>query len=109
MSSQVYTLFSPAFRPAERSHENPGLNVNESLRYFLSRLVSCRHRQMGRPFSRDGRTHRSCAKCGMRREFDLETWQTKGRFYHEAVVGVGSHCGGRAQAIARKRFESARR
>ena len=90
MSSQVYTLLSPAFNPVESSHEDLHLKVNESLGYFLQRLVSCRHRDMGRPFTREGRTYRSCAKCGMRREFDLETWKMKGRYYQEPVGALGS-------------------
>ena len=102
MSAQVYTLFSPAFRPVESSHEHLRLKVNESLRYFLLRLVSCRHRQMGRPFTRDGCTYRSCAQCGTRRKFDLETWTMKGRYHQEAVGRSGSARLMQSKAIARK-------
>jgi len=109
MSSQVYTLFSPAFAPAESSPELLRLKVHESLRYFLQRLVSCRHRQMGRPFTRDGRTYRSCAKCGTRREFDLETWKMKGRYHPEAVGRVGSPRGDGLRRLPGKRIESLRR
>ena len=85
MSLQVLTLISPTFRSSEQPNDRLLEKVSESLRYFLLRLVSCRHRQLGRPFTHDGRSYRSCANCGMRREFDPKTWQTKGRYYHEGV------------------------
>ena len=105
MSSQVYILFSPAFRPGESSNEHFRPKGIESLCYFLLRLVSCRHRQMGRPFTRDRHTYRSCTKCGTRREFDLETWTMKGRYHQEAVGSVGSTIAGRPRAIARKAID----
>jgi hypothetical protein len=81
MSSQVYTLISPTFRQLEKPNQNLCEKLADSLRYFLHRLISCRHRQLSRPLTHDGRTYRSCASCGMRREFDLATWQSKGRYY----------------------------
>ena len=81
MSSQVYTLISPTFRQLEKPNEDLCEKHTDFLRYFLHRLISCRHRQLSRPFTHDGRTYRSCASCGMRREFDLATWQSKGRYY----------------------------
>jgi len=86
MSSQVYTLISPTFRPVEKPNDHLREKVSESVRYFLLRLVSCRHRQLSRPFTHEGRTYRSCASCGMRREFDLVSWQSRGRYY-QADVG----------------------
>jgi hypothetical protein len=85
MSSQVYTLISPSFRSLEKPNANVRSKVTESMRYFLQRLISCRHSQLSRPFTHDGRTYRSCANCGMRREFDLATWRSKGRYYHAGV------------------------
>jgi hypothetical protein len=86
MSSQIYTLISPTFRPLEKPNENLREKIAGSLRYFLLRLFGCHHRQLSRPFTHDGRTYRSCAKCGMRREFDLETWQSKGPYYHAGIT-----------------------
>jgi len=86
MSSQVYTLISPTFRHLEKPNENLREKIAGSVRYFLQRLIGCHHRQMSRPFTHDGRTYRSCPTCGMRREFDLKTWQSKGRYY-QAEVG----------------------
>jgi len=85
MSSQVYTLISPTFRPLEKPNENLREKIAGSLRYFLLRLIGCHHRQLSRPFTREGHTFRSCASCGMRREFDLTTWRSKGRYYQAAV------------------------
>ena len=68
MRSQVYTLISPTFRPVEKPHDHLREKVRDSLRYFLQRLVSCRHRQLSRPFTHEGRTYRSCANWGMFRE-----------------------------------------
>jgi len=85
MSSHVYTLISPTFRPLEKPKQNLGAKIAGSLRYFLLRLIGCHHRQLSRPLTRDGRTYRSCASCGIRREFDLMTWQSKGRYYPAEV------------------------
>jgi len=52
----------------------------------LTRVRSCWHREMSRPFTRDGRTYRACLRCGARRDFDLETWQMKGPFYADGRV-----------------------
>ena len=86
MSSQVYTLISPTFRRLEKPNENLREKIAGSVRYFLQRLIGCHHRQLSRPFTHDGRTYRSCPRCGMRREFDLKIWQSKGRYY-QAEVG----------------------
>jgi|GEM_PF-1717257 len=52
-----------------------------SVKYFFRRIFSCWHLKMSRPITRGRETYRSCVRCGMRREFDLETWTLKGRFY----------------------------
>ena len=48
---------------------------------FLMRVFGCWHRELSRPFTRQGQTYRSCLHCGARRGFDLRTWETKGGFY----------------------------
>ena len=89
MSLQIYTLASPVFRPAESSNAKIRVKVIESLRYFIHRLCACWHLQMGLPFTRRGHTYRACAKCGMRRDFDLNTWKMKGRYYSHPVAQGG--------------------
>jgi hypothetical protein len=48
---------------------------------LITRLVGCSHKEMGRPF-RDGNIkYRSCMKCGARRQFNEQTFETFGKFY----------------------------
>jgi hypothetical protein len=49
---------------------------------WLSSLFGCHHKEMSRPFSRQGQTYRTCMECGARREFNLKTWETRGKFYY---------------------------
>lgn len=51
------------------------------LRYLIPPFFICWHRKMSRPFTRDGETYRVCLRCGIRRQFDLKQWQTKGSYY----------------------------
>ena len=86
MSPQTYTMTSTVFGRAERSSERVRLGkAIESVRYFRKRLFGCWHLHLGLPFTRGGHTYRACAKCGMRREFDLNTWKTRGRYHYEPV------------------------
>lgn len=52
------------------------------LRYLIPPFFICWHRKMSRPFTRDGETYRVCLRCGIRRQFDLKQWRTKGGYYH---------------------------
>lgn len=49
---------------------------------LMARMFGCRHAQMSRPFSRDGRAYRSCLSCGAQRQFNLGNWQMQGSFYY---------------------------
>jgi len=51
--------------------------------YLFSKIFICWHRKVSRPFTRDGETYRVCLRCGMRRHFDLQAWQTRGGYYCE--------------------------
>ncbi len=53
----------------------------------LRRVFGCHHRALSRPFTRGKQTYIACLKCGMHREFDLETWRPSGPFYADAVRG----------------------
>lgn len=44
-------------------------------------LFGCQHKEMSRPFSRQGETYRVCINCGARRQFDAKTWNSAGRHY----------------------------
>ena len=49
---------------------------------LMARVFGCRHAALSRPFSRDGRTYRSCLHCGAQRHFNLGNWQMQGGFYY---------------------------
>lgn len=49
---------------------------------LMARVFGCRHSDMSRPFSRAGRTYRSCLNCGAQRQFNLGSWQMQGNFYY---------------------------
>lgn len=59
------------------------------IRFALSRRVAeifgCQHKEMSRPFSRQGETFRVCITCGARRQFDQINWNTVGPFYFKAA------------------------
>ncbi len=49
---------------------------------LVARVFGCRHAELSRPFSRDGRAYRSCVNCGAQRQFNLGNWQMQGSFYY---------------------------
>lgn len=56
-------------------------DVTFGLGRWLKGLVGCPHKEMSRPFSRHGETHRVCINCGAQRQFDEKTWNFAGPFY----------------------------
>lgn len=57
------------------------LSVAGRLNTLMARVFGCRHTDMSRPFSRDGRAYRSCLNCGAQRQFNLGNWKMTGGFY----------------------------
>ena len=49
---------------------------------LMARVFGCRHTELSRPVSRDGRAYRSCLNCGAQRQFNLGKWQMTGSFYY---------------------------
>lgn len=47
----------------------------------LGAFFGCPHKEMSRPFSRQGETYRVCINCGARRSFDNQTWNSSGPYY----------------------------
>ncbi len=47
----------------------------------VGEIFGCQHKQMSRPFSRQGETYRVCINCGARRTFDATTWKSSARPY----------------------------
>jgi len=87
MSGHEHSLGPTVLRIAPRRTGRSSWNaLTEGLRYLVMRMSSCWHRRMSRPFTHDGVTYRVCLHCGMRRNFDLEAWKTKGRYHNEIRV-----------------------
>lgn len=51
------------------------------VRDWLGNIFGCPHKELSRPFSRQGETYRVCINCGARRRFDQQTWNSAGPFY----------------------------
>jgi hypothetical protein len=56
-------------------------NVSGSVGSWLAAFFGCPHKEMSRPFSRQGETYRVCINCGARRSFDDTTWNSSGPYY----------------------------
>lgn len=56
--------------------------VKEKIGGFMARVFGCRHGELSRPFSREGRAYRSCLSCGAQRRFNLGNWQMQGNFFY---------------------------
>lgn len=82
-AEKAITLTIPNQFPVH-SHSSATAQPNgfsQSLANIASRVFGCWHRDMSRPFTRQGQTFRTCLDCGARRQFDLGTWETRGGFY----------------------------
>ena len=53
--------------------------------YLVSRLWSCWHLRVSRPFTNGKETYQSCLRCGMHRRFDPQRWKSSGHFYAAPV------------------------
>lgn len=60
---------------SERGH-----SLMDAVARLLGAVIGCRHRRLGRPITREGRTYRVCLSCGMSRDFDTNTWKTYGPY-----------------------------
>ncbi len=49
---------------------------------FMSRVFGCWHGRMSKPVTTREITYRFCPNCGIRRRFDLDTFQTHGSYYY---------------------------
>jgi hypothetical protein len=56
-----------------------------AVRGLIDGIFGCSHKEMSRPFSREGETYRVCLTCGARRQFIESSWEMKGPFYFGAV------------------------
>lgn len=58
--------------------------LNDAAKRLVQRLLGCWQHDLSRPFTRQGKTYRVCLKCGMSRDFNLNTWETHGHYYAKA-------------------------
>lgn len=86
------SAYEELLHPTVREHAQHGINVRQIVRWLvvpgvvISKIWTCWHRRMSRPFTHDGNTYRVCLRCGVRRRFDLEQWKTHGSYYRENKV-----------------------
>ncbi|HEU4770214.1 MAG TPA: hypothetical protein VFS77_22800 [Pyrinomonadaceae bacterium] len=83
-------LLHPTVQKSAQQRLNPGQIVYGVLGPFrlISKIWSCWHRRMSRPFTRDGETYRVCLRCGVHRRFDLQAWKMKGAYYRDKKVVI---------------------
>jgi hypothetical protein len=53
---------------------------------WLSEIFGCTHKEMSRPFSRQGESYRVCISCGARRSFDQQLWNSAGPYYYKPAT-----------------------
>ena len=78
MSIQENRIFSPISQPEIFEFGNP---IIGGVKYLFRRVVTCWHVRLSRPFTHGKESYRVCLRCGMRREFDVQSWKCIGRFY----------------------------
>jgi hypothetical protein len=60
-------------------------DLTRGLGSWLVGIFGCTHKQMSRPFSRQGENYRVCIGCGAHQRFDPQTWDSRGPFYYKAA------------------------
>jgi len=76
MSAVFETFDQYSNREQGKIHEFASATWN-----WLGNALGCPHKEMSRPFSRQGETYRVCINCGARRNFDRQTWKQTGPYY----------------------------
>ena len=83
VSNPALIVSSPALTGSASSLMGRGSSsLTGRLDSLMARVFGCRHADMSRPFSRDGRAYRSCLNCGAQRQFNLGNWKMQGGFYY---------------------------
>ena len=86
------SAYEELLHPTVRERTQRVINVRQILRWLvvpvlvISKIWTCWHRRMSRPFTRDGKTYRVCLRCGIQRRFDVEQWKTHGSYYRDKKV-----------------------
>ena len=61
-----------------KDHAERSRALKDAAQRVVVRLLGCWQHDLSRPFTRNGKTHRVCLKCGLSRDFNLNTWETHG-------------------------------
>lgn len=64
-----------------KDHAQRSRALKDAAQRVVVRLLGCWQHDLSRPFTRDGKTYRVCVKCGLSRDFNLNTWETHGASY----------------------------
>ena len=72
-------------------HADRSRALTNAAQRLVVRLFGCWQHDLSRPFTRDGKTYRVCMKCGLSRDFDLNTWETHGASYAVPPPNLSSH------------------
>jgi len=67
--------------PKVREYAERRLALDQAMDRLFRTIFGCSHRRLSRPFTSQGKTYRTCLKCGMHRDFDLRTWKTFGPYH----------------------------
>ena len=60
-----------------------GSSVVGRIGNLMARVFGCRHPELSRPFSRNGRAYRKCLGCGAQRQFNVGNWEMQGSFFYQ--------------------------
>lgn len=69
----------------EREKMENVINSTVQKQSVIKRIFGCWHLKLSRPTTTNNTTYRYCVKCGMRRNYDLETFELKGGFYNPPI------------------------
>lgn len=81
MQAAQLSIAHSTISPLNSSSLMDGVSLTARIGSLMARVFGCRHAQMSRPFSREGRSYRSCVNCGAQRQFNLGNWEMQGGFY----------------------------
>lgn len=82
MQAAQLTIANSTVAAGAKTGQLDSSSVTGRIGSLVARMFGCRHAEMSRPFSRDGRAYRSCLSCGAQRQFNLGNWQMQGSFYY---------------------------
>ena len=62
--------------------------LNQAAERVVQRLFGCWQHDLSRPFSHGGQAYRVCVKCGLARNFNINTFETYGASYALRATSV---------------------